>query len=137
MVTSFFIGWNKFIYNAPSSIYKSLKILWFGWRCAIEELQNVGISMIQVTKHSQEPLKSVVPLFSSSRDPLYSTGVDVNLGANARLLATEGHSPQLLVNFDESTSSCRNPVISKTIRITIKNNMQSNLPRGSYANWNI
>jgi hypothetical protein len=89
------------------------------------EIQDLGISMIQVTQHPLRPSPSVVPLFSVSHDPLYNAKVDVLLAPNARLLVTKGHSPQLLVHIHQSTSSCRNPIVTKNIAMKFKNDFTS------------
>jgi len=83
------------------------------------EVQDLGISMIQVVKNNNE--RSVVtPLFGSSHEPKYRSAVDVALANGIRFQATSGHSPQLLFDV-ESTSSCIDPKITKIINITFEN----------------
>lgn len=84
------------------------------------EVQGLGISMIQVTHNLNGVPASVTPLFSSSSEPRYRSAVNVTLANNIRFLATDGHSPQLLFDI-ESTASCVDPFITKTINITFEN----------------
>lgn len=89
------------------------------------ELQDLGVSVVQVTQQPLNPSPSVVPLFNTPRNPLYKAKIDVLLAPNARLLATKGHSPQLLVNIDQSTSSCKNPNVTKNIDMKFQNDFSS------------
>lgn len=84
------------------------------------EVQDLGISMIQVVKN-KDGRNIVTPLFSSSREPSYwSAAVDVTLASGIRLQATNGHSPQLLFNV-KPTASCIVAKYTKTINITFEN----------------
>lgn len=81
---------------------------------------NLGLSMIQVTQTATRSKFHVSPLFTYSRVPEYNASLDIRLTADSRLLS-KGHSPQLSINITESTSSCLDPWITKTVRLTFEN----------------
>lgn len=82
------------------------------------EQRGLGVTMIQAIQNLPDLTYSVVPLYSSPREPLYRSTVDVILAPNIHLIETKNRSPQLLFDIHESTSSCMDPFITKTINIT-------------------
>lgn len=85
------------------------------------ETENLGVSMIQVTKGAKWPEPVVTPLFTFSRDPTFPAPITVQLAPNAALVVTSGHSPQITVNVSESFTTCLDPPVMKNVMFVFRN----------------
>ena len=85
------------------------------------ETENLGVSMIQVTKGAKWPEPVVTPLFTFSRDPTFPAPITVQLAPNASLVVTSGHSPQITVNVSESFTTCLDPPVMKNVMFVFRN----------------
>lgn len=85
------------------------------------EMEDLGVSMIQVTKGAQWPEPVVTPLFMFSRYQMFPAPIRVQLAPNAALVVSSGHSPQITVNISESSSTCLDPPVMKNVMFVFQN----------------
>ena len=85
------------------------------------EMEDLGVSMIQVTKGVQWPEPVVTPLFMFSRYQMFPAPIRVQLAPNAALVVSSGHSPQITVNISESSSTCLDPPVMKNVMFVFQN----------------
>lgn len=85
------------------------------------ETENLGVSMIQVTKGAKWREPVVTPLFTFSLDPTFPAPITVQLAPNAALVVTSGHSPQITVNVSESFTTCLDPPVMKNVMFVFRN----------------
>lgn len=85
------------------------------------EISNMGLSMIQVTKDALRQAAVVTPLFKYSRDPMFTTTLQIQLSPSADLVVRSGHSPQLTVNIRESYATCQDPPVTKNVMFVFEN----------------
>ena len=108
-----FGGVLKSEYSSADGFYRVVAV-----QSKLESEQDFGVTVIQVVTGTNQK-KFVVPMFVSKTSPMYTGTLDLQLESGVRLQASNGYSPQRMVNLTESTERCKDPILVMKVQVTL------------------